>query len=487
MEPDFGALQSLRVAIRECESAQVIETILERPGIFGQWLLSILCFALREYEEHDSVDSKVLCLLIKHDPQVSRMQQFEGDTTCLLHKACCYNAPAEVIDLLIRLNPDALRVPIPNEGEDEGESFRMGEWGMFPLHLICCREDVSLETIKLILHHYPGAAKDGDKEGKLPLHIALSGAPEEHIMTLIDHYPEAVRKETTNGLLPLYFSFCTSKFTQKLVELYPESVSKADRFGDLPLHHVCRFPFVPLEVVKFLYERYPEAIRIKGSCERLPLHTADVNNASKETVEFLIDMYPDAVRVVDEYGGLPLHCACSYGGAREIVQLLIDRYSGEAIYHNGLAVSNIVGRIPLHCAANNQTALDLFPLLLERYPRGVRVADNDGMLPLHLVCSLNLTHGLEIVRLLLETHLFAMVQTCDTGETPLQIAFREYWRRPLETRQFLLERQDEAVRLLHEAFEPTIEQRRLSDLVVAEIWSFVLPRLWRPTEDEMNA
>ena len=69
------------------------------------------------------------------------------------------------------------------------------------------------------------------------------------------------------------------------------------------------------------------------------------------------------------------------------------------------------------------------------------------------------------------------------GATPLQLAFMESTL-PLETRQFLLDRQIEPVQSLHDAFVHLERHYSVPDLADAEIWKYVLPKLWRLTEDK---
>lgn len=107
-------------------------------------------------------------------------------------------------------------------------------------------------------------------------------------------------------------------------------------------------------------------------------------------------------------------------------------------------------------------------LLLQRYPEGAHITDANGMLPLHYA------DGLECVRILVDFDLFTVLHICNDGSSVLQLAFtRDSFPLPLATRQFLLEKQDEALQRMHGAFEPTANYFLLPDLVVAEVWSFV--------------
>jgi len=113
------------------------------------------------------------------------------------------------------------------------------------------------------------------------------------------------------------------------------------------------------------------------------------------------------------------------------------------------------------------------------------MADIEGMLPLHLACARGFESSLEAIRLLMEIMIdpFTILQRCGDGRVALQLAFNATGQheQTLETKTLLVDKQDEAEQLLHEAFEPVIE---LPEEIVRHIWGFVLGDLWRPTEEE---
>lgn len=324
------------------------------------------------------MDLDVICALIKHDPAASRIQ--EGDDKYLLHHACSANAPIQVVQLLMELNSEALKVTSSIYGEDR----------VLPLHLAC--KYSCLETIRLLLSHHPEAAREADFYGYLPLHYAS-------------------QRENVHAIQVL------------------------------------------------LYE------------------------------------YPDSIHALTDMGRLPLHCCSQIGRSEQVLQTLMNHYDGGEEHHNGLAVRDEDGRVPLHHAVtrvyNRIIELETLRFLVNSFPEATRFADNDGKLPLHIACTRRgIGHSLEHFRLLLDSDLFSILEVSHDGTSALGYSFDipNNQRGPvtLEVRQFLLEKQDGALRLMRESFEPAVEQFNLPALVVAKVWSFVLPRLWRPTNDEMN-
>jgi ankyrin repeat protein len=69
--------------------------------------------------------------------------------------------------------------------------------GWLPLHFACAQSSKSeIPGIKLLLEHYPDAAKVKDESGRLPLQLLLQNAKLKHDVTLVEHvlryHPDAV-------------------------------------------------------------------------------------------------------------------------------------------------------------------------------------------------------------------------------------------------------------------------------------------------------
>jgi ankyrin repeat protein len=95
-----------------------------------------------------------------------------------LHEACNHQGPAELIELLLQIHPDAVS--------------QKGQWGYLPLHFAVCSRSTTDVAAKL-LEVYPDASRHADNnESKLPLHLATKwGANEEAILLLLTVYPQA--------------------------------------------------------------------------------------------------------------------------------------------------------------------------------------------------------------------------------------------------------------------------------------------------------
>jgi len=451
--------EALKRAIDERKPVEVVQHILDEAvedETHNGRLYPMIKYALRENDKGPPlhaikappVDPEVMHLLIQHDPEVANVNNENGGF--LLHWACEYVAPIEIIRLLINLNPDALHVPRICK---DWANVRYGG-GMVPLNVACdcLREKISVDTIQLLLTCCPEAAKVPDSCGRLPLHHTLEkSGPENVIMSLLDVYPGGARVEDERGNLPLHHSFDRPRICRRLVMLYPECARRADLYGYLPLHSACN-DMRTLDVVKILYEAYPEAIRLGDERGALPLHLVLRHRWFPEqtaTFEFLIDKFPEAVQHADNFGQLPIHCACRIGAPTHILRLLMDHYHGEADHLNGLRVADNDGRFPLDVALKSaRKSTETFQFLLGRDPEGTRRRDNEGRLPLHGACAkMGENHNREIIRPLLEIDPESARTVDADGDLPLHLLVASYfgYESHLEVVQCLYEEYPEAI------------------------------------------
>jgi len=86
----------------------------------------------------------------------------------------------------------------------------------------------------------------------------------------------------------------------------------ARKSGNLPLHTACGSRKSLLEAVQFLASAYPVALKCPNTqAGNLPLHEAARHVAPLSILKFLVEKYPEAVRIPNEDGNLPLHLAAA--------------------------------------------------------------------------------------------------------------------------------------------------------------------------------
>mmetsp|Transcript_23217 Transcript_23217/g.35999 ORF Transcript_23217/g.35999 Transcript_23217/m.35999 type:complete len:420 (+) Transcript_23217:109-1368(+) len=105
-----------------------------------------------------------------------------------------------------------------------------------------------------------------------------------------------------------------------------EDVFRTDFDANLPLHSACHHG-APFEIVKYILERNPEAVRLTGVTESLPLHIVcrPLNGtASRDIVRIILHSYPEAASIPDDEGLLPLEIACKHGASIEVLRALLS-------------------------------------------------------------------------------------------------------------------------------------------------------------------
>eukprot|EP00565_Helicotheca_tamesis_P008551 CAMPEP_0185728310 /NCGR_PEP_ID=MMETSP1171-20130828/3692_1 /TAXON_ID=374046 /ORGANISM="Helicotheca tamensis, Strain CCMP826" /LENGTH=363 /DNA_ID=CAMNT_0028397001 /DNA_START=39 /DNA_END=1130 /DNA_ORIENTATION=+ len=183
-----------------------------------------------------------------------------------------------------------------------------------------------------------------------------------------------------------------------------------------PLHQSVRLG-VSLDVVEAIYNSYPQAVTIKEpKTGNTALHLACNKQFSPEVLRFLLEKWPQAVSEKDHRGVTPLHIACALLVDVDVVSLLLDAWP-DAIkeYCNG--------KTPLVLALNaarTESSYDLVQILLERWPSAAKVKDRRGSTPLHLACAQ--MAPFEIVASLLEAWPEAVMEKNYNDQTPASIA-----------------------------------------------------------------
>ena len=210
----------------------------------------------------------------------------------------------------------------------------------YAFFLAACRnERVTEEIIRCLVEYFPNAANAPDQNREVPLHCACKNknVTLDTIKLLIKAAPNSVRRVDNQGRTTLHMLCMNNKLdgeTAKqvlkfLLEQNPAAVRHADNKGLLPIHHASGWSSP--EFSRVLIEAYPGSERMGTSADKgaLPLHWACASN-SLATVEYLYNIFPDAIHATS--GGLYLIHATIVGtklrdnpaDAMEIVQFLLD-------------------------------------------------------------------------------------------------------------------------------------------------------------------
>jgi Ankyrin repeats (3 copies) len=159
----------------------------------------------------------------------------------------------------------------------------------------------------------------------------------------------------------------------------PDVCKEKFRDGSLPLHCACK-KNAPLDVIQFLVETWPDAVKDKekNKCGELPLHWVFSSNSPLDVIQLLVETWPDTVKEKNNNGSLPLHYACHYNAPLDVMQFLVK------MWPNAVKAKNRYGFLPLHYACFHNAPLDVIQLLVETWPNAVKEKNKDGNTPLAL-------------------------------------------------------------------------------------------------------
>jgi ankyrin repeat protein len=165
---------------------------------------------------------------------------------------------------------------------------------------------------------------------------------------------------------PLHFAAAYRSFEvmKRLYNLYPEAVKiGAPDCLNTPFYSAVSHSD-DVEKIRFLYQAYPEAARIKGPpdhADSLPLHAA-VNMMNLEVVTLVYDRHPDAVKFPDTNGQFPLERALLHDNASwavsecgehvDIFRFLLKKYPHAALAGDDRLLDRMVRLVEIMPAAN---------------------------------------------------------------------------------------------------------------------------------------
>jgi ankyrin repeat protein len=210
-----------------------------------------------------------------------------------------------------------------------------------------------------------------------------------------------------------------------LVELYPEAVrhQSTDGIGSnstpgwYPLGRACLNRKIPLEIVEYLSDLFPDPLMTSvsdltplawiiyrmGYPERRPIGTLRI-----DLIRYIITKAPECVRVRVDNNSTVIHLACMlYSPSLELVQMLVQQWP------DVLSIFNGTGELPLHALLNRltrdsdecSTPIAVVRLLIDGFPAAVRTPSTGlfDTLPLHMACGHH-EESLEVIQLLVEAY-----------------------------------------------------------------------------------
>jgi hypothetical protein len=231
----------------------------------GKWDASIALIHLY----HDDIAQHVFKVVCQGETYAVTPMHFAVGTIM--------NCPILVLQSLFDAHPAALL---------QSEAKR----GLSPVHLGLIKSTIGVLQMNYLFSVCPEIALHADKDGNLPLHLAVEYASDEMIQCILAACPAAAGCQTKRQRYALHLfasSHCqidnpishmssdTSTFTiatlKALIDAYPYALQQQDLQGRLPLHLAACTPYPRWDVVQFLCDAYPEALLIQDENHKIPL------------------------------------------------------------------------------------------------------------------------------------------------------------------------------------------------------------------------
>lgn len=254
----------------------------------------------------------------------------------------------------------------------------------------------------------------------------------ECILEVCDVNRSYFNSELNTTLKPICMACTNNDCPTSVIELLIEKgrsaldhLSLLGNFGSiegvqgLPLHFYLMMreaSCIDVEVIKKLVDAYPEALSALLPAENNGFVTTLGALLQREEVDDLVDIFrvlvelnPSAVQLRDSVGFTPIHRAVCLDGINSwwINQALVK------VWPEGLHESDNDGNLPIHilCSIeydNENAIFDTAMLLIEEHPDSLRQNNLHGDTPLHLaaaysspyICQLLVSYESELVSLL---------------------------------------------------------------------------------------
>mmetsp|Transcript_8868 Transcript_8868/g.13132 ORF Transcript_8868/g.13132 Transcript_8868/m.13132 type:complete len:429 (-) Transcript_8868:357-1643(-) len=178
---------------------------------------------------------------------------------------------------------------------------------------------------------------------------------------------------------------------------------------------------------------------IRGeTSECLPLHWAAMSKATPQAIQALIDAFPGSVTKKETlHGAAPVHLACMVNADYEVMKVLIQARP------ESLRIANNNGDLPLHLACSRGTT-DVVHMLLKVNPDSAKVPNKKGLLPLIFAVA-RFGACEDMVQELLRIHPDAIEAKDDAKCHPIHLA--TMWRAPIEIVKILIQARPHLVRV----------------------------------------
>ena len=275
----------------------------------------------------------------------------------------------------------------------------------------------------------PTLLRERDAEGYLPIHIAVAWKSFAFCKILIDEYPESMKIEANGGYLPIHEA-CrwgtrddTVNTIQYLLELHPESLHVGNNVGWLPIHIAAWGGNTKAIELLLMHDPNAASKESTGEKPQLPLHIACYTSKGHvDIVKALFDIYPEAILARNRNGQTPIELANDHRRSKVLSFLKAQvMYARQAHDMTTMTTLDENGWLPLHHALKDNVALGSIKLLVKGNPSAVQTTDNNMAYPLHIACEFS---SAKVVKFLVEKYERPVDHCDDNKDSILHYACR---------------------------------------------------------------
>eukprot|EP00590_Aulacoseira_subarctica_P009544 CAMPEP_0172427542 /NCGR_PEP_ID=MMETSP1064-20121228/42467_1 /TAXON_ID=202472 /ORGANISM="Aulacoseira subarctica , Strain CCAP 1002/5" /LENGTH=813 /DNA_ID=CAMNT_0013171785 /DNA_START=32 /DNA_END=2471 /DNA_ORIENTATION=+ len=346
--------------------------------------------------------------------------------------------------------------------------------GRTPLSLACGKSQAPREIIELLLRLYPDAAGIEDRNANLPLHHFCHSygrqsddlsSPEDGIKDTSDYvmilkmiheaYSDGIKCANSYGNTPLHVyiehefalnvTHSSLNLTRALLKLNPAVASIANRSGSFPMHYIGKNTInlssktetatetssstLVRSFIKDLHNANPNAVMALNNFGATPFLVAVIYNASFDIWQELLTRYPAAAKVQNSQGGSPIslhwNMFVSVTAKKQFLNLLEKQAYEEAkiVEKNKLYMSRISCLQDLRL--NSPTRLIDFWMKMELMLRAAsngttssKLPSGEPWSPLHAICTYEECPG-DVLKFALQMYGGDIDRTDNKGNMPL--------------------------------------------------------------------
>jgi ankyrin repeat protein len=293
-------------------------------------------------QANPQVDWEAVLEQVRRKPRITCYQDEERQGMLLLHLACALKPPISAINVILRVNPQAvghksitagllpLHIAVGRNADvavvrrliqQDPQALLIPDHNGHTVIAWACRVDVSKDLLRLLLEFNPSLAQRRTNKFGSPLEFVYRhrhyyktahAVPFWHTnqwakLTYIlwaAHYGTVVSPRNGQTLSTLHAALslaCPTHIIEDATSLHAQNASGIrDVHGNYPLHYAVRTLNASRQVLLKLLKYFPDAVSIRDNQLQLPLHEALKSGRTwEEGVKELYYAYPAAIAEQD--------------------------------------------------------------------------------------------------------------------------------------------------------------------------------------------